>query len=95
MTDANGTQIYYYVNGERYAYRRRNQIPRIGDEVRLNNAIYKVALVVWIEDQKPDYNNHVAIELEQPISERKSKRKALSSAENGKLGGRPAKNKPV
>lgn len=61
--DAAKTQIYYYVNGGRFAYRRRFVIPRVGDEVRLNGVCYKVGLVVWIEDQKPDYDNHVAIEL--------------------------------
>lgn len=59
------TQIYYYVNGERYAYRARPCIPRVGDEVRLNNICYKVVLVVWIEDQKRG-EDHVAIELKEP-----------------------------
>lgn len=58
-------QIYYYVNNERFAYRNRPCIPRVGDEVRLNNTCYKVALVVWIEDQKRG-EEHVAIQLEEP-----------------------------
>lgn len=73
-----GTQIYYYVNGERYAYRTRHQIPRVGDEVRLNSVCYKVSLVVWVEDQKPDYHNHVAINLDEPPSPKKRAKKGRS-----------------
>lgn len=65
------TQIFYYIDNVRYASRTRELIPRRGDEVRLNGICYKVALVVWIEDQKPDYNNHVAIELKKSATTKK------------------------
>jgi hypothetical protein len=72
MIELRPTEIYYYVNRGRYASRTRLQIPRIGDEVRLKGVCYKVVLVVWVEDQNPDYNNHVAIELQAP-EEQKAK----------------------
>lgn len=54
-------EIWYYLNGVRYASRRSNFIPRVGDEVRLNTGLFTVVRVVWIEDEPVA---RVAIDIE-------------------------------
>jgi hypothetical protein len=74
VSEPTRTQIYYYVDNEPYAYRTRWAIPRVGDEVRFHGICYKVLLVVWIEDEKCDSENHIAIELGKIATTKKPER---------------------
>jgi len=53
--------IQYFIDKEEFAGRTRDIIPRIGDEIRFKNVIYKIKSVVWIEDETPEHV-HILIE---------------------------------
>jgi hypothetical protein len=53
--------ITYIFNGEPYAGRTSEFIPRKGDEVRFRGVVYSVLRVVWIEDEGTP---RIAIDIE-------------------------------
>jgi hypothetical protein len=44
-------KISFYLEGVKFAQRRSEFIPRVGDEIRFNSIAYSIDRVVWIEDE--------------------------------------------
>lgn len=44
--------INYYLKDKGFASRERRHVPRVGDEIRFQQIVYRVLRVVWIEDQE-------------------------------------------
>lgn len=59
----NKVMIQYYLDDKRYAERQRVAVPREGDYVFLNDIIYIVYHVVWMEDVKNIPNGLVRVGL--------------------------------
>lgn len=53
--------IKYYLEGVKFAARRRDAVPRKDDLVRFYGQGYRVKTVVWVEDEK---EGSVAISIE-------------------------------
>ncbi|MEB0008644.1 MULTISPECIES: hypothetical protein [unclassified Pseudomonas] len=49
-----GVPIDYFLDGELFAFRRRDYVPATRDHFRFNGIYYRVDTVDWIEDQGDD-----------------------------------------
>ena len=55
--------IQYFTDKEEFANRDRDIIPRIDDEIRFKNVVYKIKNVLWVEDEEIEHV-HILIEKE-------------------------------
>ncbi|CAI8929721.1 putative Nuclease [Pseudomonas sp. IT-P171] len=59
-----GIGITYFLRGSAFAFRRRDQAPRVGDYVRFGGVHHEVEMVVWVEPQEGEPS--VQIVLKEP-----------------------------